>query len=579
MAGAAQEGIAGARFAGRLAGPGAGIGGERHAGCEVLLRGHVSNRRELAGLLSPREGAEASDAELLALAYRRWGERLQTRVDGEFAAAIRDEATGDALLTHDRTGLLSLFHTESAGGVEFATHLADLVDGTRARALDEDYLADHMAIGMFATGRTPYAGVARLLPGHSVRVERGRARVVKTWDLAHVPAVRYPSQEEYESRLRELLVDAVGGAAARRGRVAADLSGGLDSSTVVSIAATAGIDLETVSFVFPRMDGIDEQSWMRDVEEMHGVRRHVIDAGDVLPFAELPRAFFAEPSVALTDVARARRKDELLEDLGIDVLLTGAGGDAVFRSLAHPRHLADPLYRLRLVSAARELAHWRKHTTPSRSWLYWVVRHVLQPSADHLRGRATRPLKVTGLPSWIRPEYARATRLERRARRRLAPRCRTPGLQEMCDELWIMCVSASAGAQRPAPYEVRRPLLHAPLVEFMVGVPWDQKLRPHCDRYLQRRALRGILPESVRLRGDKGTYSQAVFEGLRRNRDWTDLLTDSPRLAERGIVDLERWREAVAQARFGRTHTDKHFLAAVSLEAWLQGLEGRSAAA
>src|SRR3712207_4628922 len=142
----------------------------------------------------------------------------------------------------------------------------------------------------------------------------------------------------------------------------------------------------------------------------------------------------------------------------------------------------------------------------------------------------------------------------------------------------MMCVSSPVAAQRPAPYELRRPLLHAPLVEFMFGVPWEQRLRPDCDRYLQRRALRRILPESVRLRGNKGAYSQVVFDGLRRSREWTDLLTESPRLAERGIVDLGRWREAVTQARFGRTYTDRHFLTAVSLEAWLQQLEARRAA-
>lgn len=236
-------------------------------------------------------------------------------------------------------------------------------------------------------------------------------------------------------------------------------------------------------------------------------------------------------------------------------------------------------HRLRPIRGARELAAWRRESEPKRSWLFWVVRHVLQPSLDHLRGCTIGTADIPTLPGWISRGYAATTGLERRRRRRATARCRTPGLQALSDEMWTMGLAAAVSAQRSTPYERRHPLLHAPLVEFMFRVPWEEKLRPGRGRHLQRRALRGVLPESVRLRTGKSGYSQPIFEGLRRNRDWTDLLTEDPRLAARGMVDLDRWREAVAQARFGRTHTDRHFLAAVSLEVFLQQLERRTAVA
>jgi len=317
---------------------------------------------------------------------------------------------------------------------------------------------------------------------------------------------------------------------------------------------------------------------MRDVAEMHGVPWHRIDADECLPFSDLPGRFDAEPTVAVVERAYQRVEDACLRDHGVDVLMAGDGGDGVLCSAGvPPRHLADSLYSLRPLRAAREIDRWRRASRQKRSTLYWFARHGLEPALDHLRGRSVRELRGYGVPAWIDPSYARERRLDRRAGVRHTTRCRTPGLQATWNGVWVMSTCAGAAGQRATPYVTRHPLLHRPLVEFMFAIPWEQKVRADVDRYLQRRALRGILPESVRRRGGKFGYSQPLYEGLRRNRDWVDLLTDRPRLAERGIVGLEPWREAVSQARFGRTHTDKHFLAALSLEVWLQQLESFSA--
>src|SRR5205807_1378963 len=97
-------------------------------------------------------------------------------------------------------------------------------------------------------------------------------------------------------------------------------------------------------------------------------------------------------------------------------------------------------------------------------------------------------------------------------------------------------------------------------------------LRPGTDRDLQRRALRGILPEKIRLRQDKTSLDQPSAEGLRQGRAWLDLLTSAPQIVERGIVDGRLRREAVAAATMGRTHYLPQFEAASTLEIWLKQL-------
>jgi asparagine synthase (glutamine-hydrolysing) len=125
----------------------------------------------------------------------------------------------------------------------------------------------------------------------------------------------------------------------------------------------------------------------------------------------------------------------------------------------------------------------------------------------------------------------------------------------------------------PNSYEVRFPLLYRPLVEFMSAIPWEQKMRPRCDRYLQRRALKGVLPEVVRRRASKARGTWSLVEGLRRSKEWVQYLCDSPLMAEHGLADAEEWRQAVRQAAVGQTHGDMYFMAGVAVEAWLKGLK------
>jgi hypothetical protein len=127
--------------------------------------------------------------------------------------------------------------------------------------------------------------------------------------------------------------------------------------------------------------------------------------------------------------------------------------------------------------------------------------------------------------------------------------------------------------QIPQKFEYRHPLLYRPLVEFMFNLPWNQKFHPDSDRYLQRRSLAGILPEPVRLKRGKIVNDQIYYEGLRQGRQWCELLTDNPRVAALGIVDRDRWIEAVGRARMGLTHFLPQFEAVAMLEIWLRQRE------
>jgi asparagine synthase (glutamine-hydrolysing) len=543
--------------------------------CEALFYGYIANRGELCRRLGVAAGSDPSQAELVARAFRAWGAELHEHVLGQFAAVVVDGRTRRALLTRDSVGLAPLFYSVRGDVLAFSTHLTDLVDAAAAD-LDEVYLADYIALGRYTTARTPYRSIARLLPGRSLRWAEGRLKELQAWNLADVPAEPPASDAELAERFRELLTEAVRGALPRTGPVWSDLSGGLDSSSVTSVAALLDRPrLSAFSVVAPGWGSSDELRWMSAVVDQYDLPWQRLDVRSVLPFSRLPSGLIGEPTAAIANLEQAFAKDDLTARHGVTATLSGYGGDVVLGAFSGPvpTHLADPLFDGHPIATLRAVRDWARGAEEPRSYGYWLLRCVVQLGVDHMRGRsAIRGLQLP-LQHWISRDYARAMRVEDRSVARLAPRCRQPGRQQLADRLWASAVAVCSVPQRRPAYEVRCPLLDRRLVEFMSGIPWDQRLRPDQDRHLQRRALEGVLPERVRRRDDKGTGSRALIEGLRQSPDWFEYLTDDPLMARHGIADAERWRQAVRQARVGQLNGDQFFMAGVAIEAWLRQLD------
>ena len=549
---------------------------EIHLGCHVLLSGFLAERGELRRVLNLDPTRSVSDSEILAHAFRRWGRDLERRVVGEFAAVICDPATGVALLTHDSLGLKPVFHALGPEGLSFSTNLVDLLTAGRDDDLDDGYIADYLAFGGVSSEATPYPAIRRLAPGRALWLANGRFSEIAGWRLADVAALRLPDDRQYEEAFRTALESALRASLEDAGQTWIYLSGGLDSSTIACVAARLGsADLHAYTTLHSQWPEADERRWAAAVIEATGLPWRCLEVETMLPFADPPGPFRGEPDAGVVDAAEHAAQNALLTAHGARTVLTGHGGDTTLQAYsgAVPVHLADPLFEARPLRALREMERWRAGAHERRSISYWLLRGLLEPAADHLASRRPLGREPYGAAPWIRPDYAHEMKLDRRGRFRAAPACATPGRQAMAESLWSLGLVAASVPQRPKGVQTRSPLMHRPLVEFMASIPPDQNLQPRCDRFLQRRALAGVLPETVRARAGKAGGSAALSEGLRRSPEWIDYLCDSPLMAARGIVDADKWRQAVRQAAVGQTHGDKNFRACVALEVWLRQRE------
>lgn len=508
-----------------------------------------------------------------ASSYKTWCSELSRHVFGQFAIALYDQDTETLFATHDDFGTVPLFYAEVEGDLFVSTHLNVIVKLTGVRTLDEEFIADYIGEGWHFGPRTPYAHIKRLQPGESLVCRRGSVRILAGEPLSEEP-LTLGEMKSIEEQLLQLVTDAVAGCMHSGERIWCELSGGLDSSTIFSLAARGNSsDLAALSYVYKKTSRCDESEWIRIALEMYPRPWHRLDADEMRPFSSMPMCQYAEPSMKIFMGAKEDAYHRLLTANGVDVVLSGEGGDGIFvADNPQPYHHADYFRCGDLNLYLRELRKWTKLSNLKRPSMYWFLRSVLRPTIRHARGELL-DYEFAKIP-WINPEYAKHARLETRGRRSSGMHRKSVAATGYMEGVMRGALAAAMSYQIPyRTSQFRHPLLYRPLVEFMQRVPWSLHVAPDGDRVLQRRAFAGVLPEKIRRRVSKVAGDPWVYTGMRDSSAWCERLTSNARIVERGYVDPRAWSEAVRDATIGKTVGIRLFLASATLEAWLQELE------
>ncbi len=563
---------------------GVGPGLARRGPLLAAWDGRLDNGADVARACGLEGAAARGDLDYVLAAFERWGVGALERLVGDFALAVWDARARRLVLARDGLATRPLFHARAPWGLVWGSSLQAVRRAASvSREVDERWLAGFLVLAC-EPETTPLRDVGALAPGQALVMEPGRARRVRFWSPQPTEPLRLPDDRAYEERLRELLLEAVRCRLRGSRPVAADLSGGLDSSSIVVLADRLLRDgrsqapaLVTLSHVYERAPGDDESEFMALVEAHTGRPSERIREADAPLGVGFGAAEFEAPSLFQIWRARQARVRQALDRHGAQRVLSGFGGDQVMRSeLDVALEPAERLRELRLPSFLRALRSWRRASPsayPSQSWPALLWRGSLLPLMPYAwRARATAP----PLPDWLDPAFVARTDLRARTsalldtRRPLGPgrRRQVCALEAGIGALaWLY----DTGAE---PFEQAYPLLDRRVVDFCLDVPIEQFLRPHEGRSLHRRALRADLPERIAARHDKrgpdATLLRAVSESW---GEFAPLVVNS-RLVARGLVREGAFVETLRRARFGRAgQTLVSLLKALALEVWLRANE------
>ena len=247
------------------------------AGNWITYNGEIYNYIELRAELGAENFQTTSDTEVILQAYRRWGADCVNHLRGMFAFAIWDERRRELFCARDRFGIKPFYYTIVDDVFYFASEVKVLLPFVSRIETDLEGFKDYLAFQFCLAGKTLFKNVLELLPGHTLRIKNGTVEVKRYWevyydlDFAHTP-------KYFEERLRTLLCESVGLHLRADVPVGTYLSGGLDSSSVASLACgQANGNFAAFTGKFSFSEDYDESRYARELAEWDGFTLHEID--------------------------------------------------------------------------------------------------------------------------------------------------------------------------------------------------------------------------------------------------------------------------------------------------------------
>ena len=568
--------------------------------CWIVFNGEIYNHRELRSELETRgySFGTRTDTEVLLQAYRQWGEDCLSRLQGMYAFAIWDGASGRLFAARDRLGIKPFYYATPGGVFAFASEMKALLacPGLDATPDDDAVVGFLIHTNCDYGERTLLRAVKALPPGHclTVHAATGRIDVRGYWQLTpeHANGVRDSARLD---GLRTLLTSTMQSHLVSDVRAGSCLSGGIDSSTVVSLIgkiwreqpdqATALGDRFLTFTSCWKYPELDERTYADAVARAAGAESHLVfpSAKDFwetfprmawhqdMPFASM--SYYAQWSVMRT-----------ARDAGVKVLLDGQGGDEVFGGYAKFRYayLASLLRSGRLVSFAREAG-----AMLGQGDLYYVL--DLRRGYRYLPTRLRRLLGVDSLlegvlrTDWDRAlggESTPATRWWRYARAGGSGHTGTSVMQRiqvddiMMDTLPLLLRMEDRSSMAFS-LEARVPLLDHRLVDYGISLPDHLKVHNGWSKFAIREAMRGVLPDAVRQRTSKLGFAAPDRRWLAHDlRPQVTMLIEDSLRCERyvDVAALRRWY-ASPQAAGASEEAYLGLFRILALEMWMRAFD------
>lgn len=551
---------------------------ETSDGSLLSWAGRLDNETDLRHALAEDLQEGAGTATLVLAAYRKWGCDAFARLIGDFALALWDAPEQRLILACDSMGRCPLYYHVTPERVAWSS---------RARALhaalglplafNKEYIA-HYFVNRPSV-HSPFAGIETVPGGHALVVDRASAKLVRYWSFDPGKQIRYRSDEEYEAHFNELFREAVACRMKAEGPVFAELSGGLDSSSIVCAAdrllaggETESRELHTVSYVFNRSTTSDERQYIRLVEEQRGQQGIHLSEEEYPILSPLPESF--APDLPTNQICYLARYDHTVRQMnasGARVLLSGIGGDQMFWSeppLGLP--LADLLVEGRIATLLRDCRTLaRRRRVPFLKTLWEGAGRPFLSQKWQARTSASRDR----VGSWFDAGFAERMALQER--RQEVDDLKFPLPSSSQQYAGIRQTMRTFALERCASegfIDVRYPYLDRRIAEFVLAIPLEQKLRPGEDRSLARRAFKGLLPEPIRTRRTKAGPTEAFDRAL--VREWPRLsgIFSDPLVSAYGFVDRDAFAVTLRQARHGVVKQLAQLHRTISLELWLRSL-------
>ncbi len=550
----------------------------------IVFNGEIYNFQELREFLLGKGHVfkTQSDTEVIVHLYEERGPQCLEMLRGMFAFAIWDENAKTLFLARDRVGIKPLYYCLTDTSLVFASEIkAILADPSINREIVPEVI-DRFLTFLYVPGQeTLLKGIQKLAPGHYLLIRDGKPVIEQYWDLRFAEPTRSQSLKDAEADLLSLLAETVELHMIADVPVGVLLSGGVDSTGVLSFALH-GTDKKISSFTvgFSGGEVADERPYARLAAETFGTQHHdmTITAKDFAAFLpqyvwHMEEPVCEPPAVAMYYVSKLARNY-------VKVLLSGEGGDEAFAGYSNYRNLVWLERIKRGLSPLNSAVAQGLSIANSLFHLPGVAKYAPLMNAtfpDYYYSRTSNPYRYTGnrLGKVYSADFAQAIDREHTLEPVRGLQAHVRGQNTLDAMLYIdtktwlpddLLIKADKMTMANS-VELRVPLLDHRVLEFAASLPPSFKLKGFSLKYILKKALSQKLPKEIRNR--KKTGFPVPYESWLRN-DLKDVvwavLTDH-RTVERGYFSKNAV-EALLQANSNGTNYSKEIFSLLSFEIW-----------
>ncbi len=530
---------------------------------QVVFNGEIFNYIELRRQLEPlgHRFYTRSDTEVIVHLYEQYGDRFVEHLNGQFAIALWDKAKRRLVLARDRTGIRPLFYSITGDRLFFASEVKALfAHPALRRGLDIEALGEIFTYWAPLPSHCIFEGIEALPPGHLMTVEEGRLDVRRYWDWEFPNEIpERGSADELAEELRELLIDSVRLRLRSDVPVGAYLSGGLDSSVTTSlIKHYTDVPLRTFSISFED-DEFDESGFQKELVDYLGTHHsHVLcRKSDICEL--FPRVIWhTESPILRTAPTPLMILSAKVRSEGYKVVLTGEGADEVlggydlFKEAKIRRFWARfPDSRMRPMILDRLYPYLKNSPIAARTYAQHFFKQGMELSHKPYFGHTSRWITTRRSWQFFSSEVKAALRDHQSydALEKMLPEA-IESWKPLNRDQYVEAHTLMSGyllssqGDRVAmanSIEGRFPFLDHRVIEFANRLPLRYKIMGLNEKYLLKRAMKGIIPESIRSRSKqpyRAPDSQSFFDNG-KPAEYVGYLLGEERIRQAGYFDSQ----------------------------------------
>ena len=498
------------------------------SGLTICSDSRIDNRDQLADRLSigANDLKTMPDSALILKAYQKWGTACCTYLRGDFAFGIYDVRNQQFFLVRDHFRMRPMFYFDHPRFFIFSSELRGILAlPFFEKELNSVWFLDYLINVEREEYDTFYEGIFSLPPGHQIIVKSGKMTIQKYWELTIPSGIVMKNDQEYIEGYKALFEHSVQKRIRSAFTVGAELSGGLDSSSIAAIAqkklTAQGNQLHVFARVLPEQinsalddDGKDEVAEIEMVCNFYGIQNiHQITLEDEKIVENIHQNIEVIRSPFFSNYAVYNlNAHHVAKSAGVRTILSGHGGDQMVTNPAHFVYLdylrKSKYLKLFLDIRAKDTIHELEFI---KSLRYFFNLRTNKNDFITKRRELKKLFKFGINRDFLVQNHLEERYLQNRQHAMLLPKNGSDLILKITHRHMNDRIEATAIMAGHDRIEFRYPMYDVDLIEYYLAVPDEIKRKFRSGRYLHRMAMQDELPPLIQWRRDKnGTINPGL---------------------------------------------------------------------